>query len=91
MIEVYQNGQLKFTIQEIGMPSDFIVIPREVTKTCTMNAEGFKEIFFTCLKTSKTHAEAYEKAEEIHSQYFNERKYSGYTSFKVAMSKAAKK
>jgi hypothetical protein len=88
MIEVYHNGVLKYTLQEVGTPSDFIVIPVEISKSCTMSADGFKEVFYHYLKDSKTHLEAYEKTEAYHEQFFTERKYSGYTSFKVAMSKA---
>ena len=91
MIEIYQNGVLKMTIEEVGSHSDFIVIPREVSQSCSMSAEGFKAVFHNYMKDSKTNLEAYEKTEQYHQQLFTERKYSGYTSFAVAMSKAHKR
>jgi hypothetical protein len=87
MIEIYQDGKLKMTIEEIGSPTDIVVIPKNIS--CSMTSQGFTKVFFSCL-SGRSHTEAYDKAEEIHTQYFQQRKYSSYESFRVSCARAFK-
>lgn len=87
MIEIYQDGKLKWTIESIGSPSDIVFLPKSMANECSMSASGFDNIFYACMSGSKTNVEAYEKAEQIHVQYFEKRKYSSYESFAVSKSK----
>lgn len=47
---------------------------------------GFIAVWFRNLKVSKTHQEAYDKTEDLYSQYFGNRKYRSYESFRSAKS-----
>ena len=93
-LELYQDGQLKWTIEAVG-PSigsnDIAILPKSVAKGCSLSAESFDEIFFACMSGSRNNGEAYEKAEQVHIQYFEKRKYSDYQSYKSYKSQRLKK
>lgn len=83
-LELFRDGQLYLTIEAIGpgMGDDFEIIPKRLVKDSSLSAQSFKELFYSCMKESKTYVEAYEKAEEIHEKYFDKRRYSSYNSFR---------
>ena len=93
-VQLYEDGNLKWTIEAVG-PSigahDISILPKSVTKGCSMSAEGFDELFFDCMSSSKNNSEAYEKAEQIHLEYFETRRYSDYYSYKSSKSQRFKK
>jgi hypothetical protein len=86
--EIFNNGQLKWTIEAVGnfSPDDVMILPKSITKGASISAEGFDEIFYACMSGASSNSEAYEKAEELHVQYFEKRKYSDYNSFKSSRS-----
>ncbi len=93
-LELYQDGQLKWTIEAVGPAigaHDIAILPKSVARGCSLSAGSFDEIFFACLSGSRTNGEAYEKAEQIHLQYFEKRKYSDYESYKSYKSQRFKK
>lgn len=90
MIEIYQDGKLKWTITDVGSTSDIVVIPKEIARDCSMSADRFQELFYACLSGSNSAVDAYNKAEEIHIKYFERPKYSGYDSFGVVKSRKNK-
>lgn len=93
-VELYQDGKLKWTIEAVGpdvSAGDISILPKSIAKGCSISAESFDEIFFACLSGSRTNGEAYEKAEQIHLQYFEKRKYSDYSSYKSYKSQRLKK
>lgn len=82
--EIYQGGRLKMTIQSTdGAACDLVMMPKMIAKECSMTAKGFDELFFCFLDQNVTHAQAYEKAEMVHENYFGRRKYSAFESFKA--------
>ena len=85
-MQIYQDGKLKWTITDVGSPSDIVFIPKNLAKSCNMSAEGFDEVFYACLSGANNNHDAYEKAEQVHVQYFDKRKYSSYQSFLSAKS-----
>lgn len=87
--EIYEDGFLKWTIE--ASPGDITILPKSLTKGCSLSADSFDEIFYSCLTGSRTNGEAYEKAEQLHVEYFEKRKYSGYDSFLSARSKRLNK
>ena len=74
-----------------GGKCDIVTVSKDLLKNASMTSEGFDGLFFNELKTSITHVEAYEKAEEVHYSYFEKRKYSSYESFKAIMYRNHKK
>lgn len=93
MLELFQDGKLVVRIEPIGnvVSGDFTFLPQSLAKGCQLNAESFDDLFHNCLKVEKLHTKAYDKAEEIHEQWFGERKYSDYESFRVSKSQRLKK
>jgi hypothetical protein len=91
--EIYQDGKLRMTLQSTdGNGCDIVVMPKVLVKNCSMSAEGFDELFFSFYNNgSVTHTAAYEKAEQVHEQYFEKRKYSDYESYRVSKSKRLNK
>lgn len=91
-IEVFSNGKLLYSIQgtENFDPKDLVVVAKNLIEKATMTAEGFDELFFTKLRDSDTHFEAYEKAEKVHLDTFGHTKYRDFFSFKVSKSKRLK-
>jgi hypothetical protein len=82
--EIYQDGQLKYTLQSTDGTCDIVTMPKVLVKNCSMTADGFEELFFCFLKGNVTHTKAYEQAEEVHEQYFGKTRYSDYNSFRNA-------
>lgn len=82
-IELFREGELYLTIDYVGLGSsdDLVVLPKSLVKDSFMSKQGFEELFYECLKNTKKNIDAYEKAEEIHEQYFEKRRYSSYESF----------
>jgi hypothetical protein len=91
MIQIYENGTLKWTITDVGSSNDIVVLPKTIAHECNMTATGFDEIFYACMSGSKTNVEAYEKAEQLHVHYFGRQKYSDYGSFLSSKSQRLKK
>ncbi len=93
-VELYQDGKLKWTIEAVGPAigeGDIAILPKSVAKGCSLSADSFDEIFYACMSGSRTNGEAYEKAEQVHLQYFEKRKYSDYQSYKSYKSQRMKK
>jgi len=92
-LELYQDGRLIVSVEPIGnvVSGDFTFLPKKLMKGCQLNPQSFDDLFFECLKEQRTHEKAYNRAEEIHEQYFGAPKYSGYDSFKNAKSNRLKK
>lgn len=92
-LELYQDGRLVVSVEPIGnvVSGDFTFLPKRLMKGCQLNAESFDDLFFECLKEQRTHEKAYNKAEEIHEQYFGTSKYSSYDSFASSKSQRLKK
>jgi hypothetical protein len=82
MIEVFEDGQLKWTISDVGSSNDIVILPKQMAESCTMTYDGFSRIYYANVSGSNTNNEAYEKAEKVHIQYFGKRKYSDYDSFR---------
>ena len=90
-VEVYHDGQLKWTIESVGSEGDIAILPKSIARECSLSADRFDEIFFACMSGSRNNGEAYEKAEQVHLQYFEKRKYSDYQSYKSYKSQRMKK
>lgn len=93
-IELYQDGKLKWTIEAVGVgvdEGDITVLPKSLAKGCSLSADTFDEIFYSQVAVSKNNSEAYDKAEQIHLQYFEKRRYSDYNSYKSNKSQRLKK
>ncbi len=92
-VELYQDGKLKWTIEAVGNigKDDITILPKSLAQGCSISAESFDEIFFANISGSKNNLEAYEKAEQVHLQYFEKRKYSDYQSYKSYKSQRMKK
>jgi hypothetical protein len=76
----FTGGRVKWTIESTDgniSSSDFVT----VVQNCTMSPAGFDELFFRFVNDSKTHVEAYERAEKVHETLLGKRRYSDYTSF----------
>jgi hypothetical protein len=82
MIEIYEDGKLKWTISDVGSANDIVILGKDLAKECSMTYDGFEKIYYANVSGSNTNSEAYEKAEQIHVQYFARRKYSDYNSFR---------
>jgi peptide methionine sulfoxide reductase MsrA len=92
--DIYQNGKLKWSIEGTDKTitaNDITILPKQLAKNCSVSAETFDDIFFSELKTSTTHVEAYEKAEQLHEQYFEKRKYADYDSYRISKNQRLKK
>ena len=59
--------------------------PNEILAMLT--PEGFDERYHNHCKTSKTYQEAYEKTEREYYDYYQQRKYSSFNSFRVSHNK----
>ena len=92
-LELYQDGRLIVSVEPIGnvVSGDFTFLPKRIAKGCILNADSFDDLFFECLKEQRTHEKAYNKAEQIHEQYFGTSKYSNYESFASSKSQRMKK
>ncbi len=90
---MYQDGRLVVSVEPIGnvVSGDFTFLPVRIAKGCTLKADSFDDLFFECLKQERTHEKAYNKAEEIHEQYFGTCKYKNYESFQSSKSQRLKK
>lgn len=53
--------------------------------------QGFIERYYNLLQDYPTNEQAYEAAERQHSNYFGQRRYSDYDSFRVILSRYNKK
>ena len=82
MIEVFENGQLKWTIQDVGSANDIVILSKDLASNCSMTYDGFSKVYFANVSACASNSEAYEKAEQLHVQYFGKRKYSDYNSFR---------
>jgi hypothetical protein len=89
-LEILKDGVVKWTIQ----PTDHNLSPHDIVaviSSVSMSPEGFDNLFFKFVNDSKTHKEAYERAEKVHETMFQRRKYSDYDSFSVSKSRRLKK
>lgn len=92
-IEVYSNGRLLYSITGTDdfNPEDVTLVAKSLLEKATISAEGFDDLFFTHLKSSGSHVEAYTKAEKVHYRTFGHNKYSDFESFRKAKSTRLKK
>jgi len=92
-LELYQNGKLIVSVEPIGnvVSGDFTFLPKRLAAGAVLSVESFDNLFFECLREEKIHTKAYEKAEEIHEQYFGTNRYSCYESFASSKSQRFKK
>ena len=92
MTEIFHSDRLRWTVQGVGnISSDDIILPKSIATECSISGDGFDRIYYACMSGSSTNKEAYEKAEELHVQYFEKRKYSDYESFRVQKYRRDKK
>lgn len=91
-IDVFANGKLLYSITGTDdfNPNDLVVVAKNLIEKATMTAEGFDDLFFEKLKDSRTHVEAYDKAEQKHFETFGHNKYSDFDSFRISKSKRLK-
>jgi hypothetical protein len=91
-IDVYANGKLLYSITGTDdfKPEEVVIVTRKLIENATMTAEGFDDLFFEKLKDSRTHVEAYDKAEQKHFDTFGHNKYRDFDSFRVSKSKRLK-
>lgn len=80
-IELFRDGHLYMTIDYVGTTGELVVLPKSLVKDSSMSHESFENLFHECARESKTYTEAYEKAESIHEQYFEKRRYASFESF----------
>lgn len=90
MIEVYQNGKLLYSIASTDGREDVAIVSKSVIQKASLSPEAFDDVFTSFIKESRTHEEAYCKAEEYHLKIFSSTKYSGYESFRVSKSRRFK-
>jgi len=83
---------MKWTLEPIGNVNrcDFVILPKEIAVGCTMSAESFDRLFYSNVPQSKNNADAYERTEQMHEEFFGRRKYSDLSSFKSAKTKRLK-
>ncbi len=93
MIELFDNGKLKWTMEPVGdvSQSDFVILPKTLVKGICMSADAFDRIFWSNVPNCETNRDAYEKAEQLHQKYFDRRKYSDYEVYKSSKSHRMKK
>lgn len=79
---------MEWIIEPVGNINrcDLVILPKSIAVGCSMNAEAFDKIFWANLTASDNNREAYEKAEQLHQQYFDHRKYSDYETYKSSKS-----
>jgi hypothetical protein len=85
--ELFRDGSLWMTIETMGGDVDLAILPKSVIKGSSLSSESFEELFFKCMKETHSNVQAYEKAEEIHEEYFSTRRYSSYDSFRTQKNK----
>lgn len=92
-IQLYENGNLKWTMEPVGdvSQSDFVVLPKDLVAGSCMSAEAFDRIFWANVTMSESNRVAYEKAEQMHQQFFSRRKYSDYETYKSSKSQRMKR
>jgi hypothetical protein len=86
----FVGGHVKWTIESTDgnlSASDFVT----VVTNCSMSPTGFDELFFRFVNDSRTHIEAYERAEKVHETILGKRRYSDYTSFAESKRQRLKK
>jgi hypothetical protein len=87
-LELYRNGELYMVIEAVGQDiGDFTIIPKSIIQGSSLSHSSFEELFFKCTRETKTYVEAYEKAEQIHEEYFDKRRYASYDSFRTVTNK----
>lgn len=85
-LEIFKDGKLYMTIEAVGGETeDFVAIPKKLVRHSMLSPQSFEDLFMKYVKTSPTYVEAYEKAEEVHEQYFDCRRYANYNSFRLCM------
>ena len=63
-------------------------IPSEIIRLSTMTPEGFKKIYWKIIQTEHVEVgEAYEKTEQVHQEFFGNRKYASFESFRISTRK----
>ncbi|HZI23804.1 MAG TPA: hypothetical protein VFD46_01940 [Chryseolinea sp.] len=85
--ELFRDGKLYMTIETIGGETDLTILPKSVIKNSALSPQSFEDLFFKCMNEAETNVEAYEKAEQIHEQFFDTRRYSSYDSFRTQKNK----
>lgn len=66
---------------------DFAILPKSLVKNSVLSQKNFEDLYFKYMRDSKTNVEAYEKAEQVHEQYFDRRRYSSFDSFRTQKNK----
>jgi hypothetical protein len=92
-VQLFEDGKLKWTMEPVGdvSQSDFVILPKTLMVGGCMSADAFDRIFWANVTMSNTNRDAYEKAEQLHQQYFERRKYSDYETYKSSKSQRMKK
>lgn len=82
-LELFRDGNLYMSIEAVGDDVEFAILPKSIVNESELSPKSFKELYFKCIRESNTtYVDAYEKAEQIHEQYFSKRKYSSWDSFR---------
>jgi hypothetical protein len=92
-LDIYQNGRLLYSIESTDSlsPTDIAVVSKNVLQKSSISAEGFDDLFFDSLKESRSHKEAYFKAEEKHFNIFGTKRYTDFDSYRISKSNRLKK
>jgi hypothetical protein len=80
--ELYRDGALYMTIETTGGDMDLTLLPKSVVRGSALSPKSFEELFYKCTRESTNYVGAYEKAEQLHEEYFGCRRYSSYDSFR---------
>jgi hypothetical protein len=90
MIEVYKDGKLMYTLTSTDGKEDIAIVSKEIISKSSLSPQAFDDVFTGFISSSKTHEEAYCKAEEYHASVFSSNKYNSYDSFRIAKSRRLK-
>ncbi len=90
-VEIYVDGR-PVSIQSVGLVSDgdIVILSKNMIKGATMATESFDDLFYSFINGAKTYEEAYEKAENIHEELFETRRYSSFDSYRTTLCKRLK-
>ncbi len=90
-VDLFTGGRFLFSVIVDCSVDELILVPRWLVNNASADAEGFDQLFFQAIKSSRTHLEAYEKAEVQHRATFGKNKYSSFESYKITKQKRLRK
>jgi len=90
-LELYRDGELYMSIESTSGDVDFTILPKSIVLNSSLSPKSFDDLFLKCTKDMGTYVEAYNKAEQIHQDFFGVKKYSDYDSFRISKSNRIKR